>query len=98
MLKYHTVILVQINIQTPLVEIGSPVEFLCEETNSSHKSNFRWHFDGQPVKTDNRSGTSWWTIENLTKSDLEKEVKCTYGFEFDIIDRTSYTDIFQCKF
>ncbi|XP_071148814.1 solute carrier family 2, facilitated glucose transporter member 5-like [Mytilus edulis] len=84
--------LVHISVLTPDVDIGSPVTFKCTETSSSHKSFFKWFVDKKYTSMDNSTDVSLWTLQNTT--DLNKEVKCTYANEIDIINRTSYNDIF----
>ncbi|XP_063412059.1 solute carrier family 2, facilitated glucose transporter member 3-like [Mytilus trossulus] len=83
---------VHISVLTPDVDIGSPVTFKCTETRSSHKSYFKWFVDKNYEWMDNSTDVSLWTLQNTT--DLNKEVKCTYANEIDIINSTSYNDIF----
>ncbi|XP_063417533.1 uncharacterized protein LOC134700094 [Mytilus trossulus] len=89
---------VLISITVPSVEIGSPVDFQCiQETNrSSSKQNyFKWHLGGVFKWIDDiSSDLSRWTIQNFNESDLNKTVKCTYGFEVDMFNSTSYKDLF----
>ncbi|VDI50991.1 Hypothetical predicted protein [Mytilus galloprovincialis] len=90
---------VLISIAVPSVELGSPVDFQCiEETNSSSskQNHFKWHLDGEYKWIDPNisSNLSRWTIQNFTESDLNKTVKCTYGFEVDMFNSTSYKDVF----
>lgn len=92
-----------ISITVPSVEIGSPVDFQCiKETNStgSKEVYFRWYLDGKFIHVDNRSHVelSRWTRPIFTEPDLNKTVKCTYGFEVGMINSTSYKNLFLCKF
>ncbi|CAG2210131.1 GLUT1 [Mytilus edulis] len=90
---------VLISITVPSVEIGSPVDFQCiKETNStgSKEVYFRWYLDGKFIHVDNRSHVelSRWTRPIFTEPDLNKTVKCTYGFEVGMINSTSYKNFF----